>query len=278
MDTVHVYFDLDEAFLNARTEKKIEAIIKKYGASSTYMVLGYTDYLGDSYYNDMLAMRRAQSAVAHLKKNGVDNTSIKLSAGKGEILRERERQGGYAQDRKVDIIIKKLVVAPPPVAPVPKPKGKAVSKPPVAAAVAKKDTVARTVSKKAIEATAIGGTLKIDNLYFVGGRDIVTMSSEKALGDLYDLLKADTSLKIRIEGHVCCTNYDDQDGIDLATGRADLSFTRAKAVQDYLIYRGIDAGRLSCKGMARTMPVTRDESSDLLADMNRRVEIRIIDK
>jgi outer membrane protein OmpA-like peptidoglycan-associated protein len=276
MDTVHVLFDLDNAFLNARAEKQIEKVVKKYGSSGRFMVLGYADYQGDAYYNDMLAMRRAQSTVAQLKKNGVDNASIKLVIGHGEVRRDRERHGGYAEDRRVDIIIKGVAVTKatePPLKPISKPLP-----PPVKPPEVKKDTVARAVSKKNIEEVRVGETLKIENLYFVGGRDIIKMGSEKALSDLYELLKADTSLKIQIEGHVCCTNYDDEDGMDLATGRFDLSYMRAKAVQDYLVYRGIRADRLSCKGMARTMPLTKDESTDQGADMNRRVEIRIIDK
>ena len=48
----------------------------------------------------MLAMRRAQSVAAKLEKNGVDKKSLKLVASKGEVHRDEEKHGGYAEDRR----------------------------------------------------------------------------------------------------------------------------------------------------------------------------------
>lgn len=269
IDTTHIYFQSDNSFLSPDAEKKLEKLAAQWGASVKLTIIGYADYQGDAYYNDMLAMRRAQNIANFLEQKGLDKKNLKMVTGKGEVKRDSERKGGYREDRRVDIIVKH---APPPpeVKPVPKP----APPPPV-----KKDTVAPVAAtKETIEKAEKGETLKIENLYFVGGRDIVQMGSEKALKDLYELMKESPKLKIRIEGHVCCTNYDEQDGTDLATGEDNLSEMRAKAVYDYLVYRGINASRLEYKGMARTMPVTRDESTNAMADLNRRVEIRIIEK
>jgi outer membrane protein OmpA-like peptidoglycan-associated protein len=267
-DTVHIFFDTDDPFLNSAAQKQIDKFSKKIPGGTTITVIGYADFRGDVYYNDMLAMRRAQSTAARLEQNGIDRKSMKLVMGKGEVKRKEERRGGYAEDRRVDIVVQHVVTIPPP-APVAKP--------------VKKDTVKKVapppvLTADNIEEVEVGQSLKLDRLYFVGGRDIVKPGSEKALFELYQLMKKNPKIKIQIEGHVCCTRFDEEDGEDLATGDMNLSEMRAKAVYKYLVEKGIDKDRMKYKGMARTMPVTRDESTIFQSDLNRRVEIRILEK
>jgi len=71
-----------------------------------------------------------------------------------------------------------------------------------------------------------------------------------------------------ILGHVCCGR---EDGQDYATGKYNLSETRAKAVYDYLIENGIDKSRLKHKGLAGKYPTGHGAKAD------RRVEIEIIE-
>jgi outer membrane protein OmpA-like peptidoglycan-associated protein len=270
VDTFSVFFNLDDPFLNTAAEKKLEKIAQKIDASENILIIGYADYLGDVYYNDMLALRRAQNVAVYLEKSGVDRSLLKTIISRGEIERDKERPGGYWQDRRVDIVAKSKPKdlprpAPPPPKPVPP------SPPPVA-----KDT-AKILTKESIEAADVGNTLKIPNLYFVGGRDIFRPGAEQTLEQLYEILDADTSLKIQIEGHICCV-YGEGDGQDLATGQINLSWMRAKAVYDYLVGKGIDESRLKYIGLGHKHPVALDESSQYNADLNRRVEIRILDK
>ena len=268
-DTTHIFFNTDDPFLNEAAEKKIDKLAMNLQPGVRITIVGYADYRGDVYYNDMLAMRRAQSVAAKLEKNGVDKKSLKLVASKGDVHRDEEKHGGYAEDRRADIVVKHeaAVKVPEPVKPKVKPKPVAVKKEP-----------APTVTTENISEAEVGSTLKVDNLYFIGGRDIIKRESRKAVDDLFNILRENPRIKIQIEGHVCCTGNDEEDGTDLATGEDNLSEARAKAVYNILVSRGIYAGRLKYKGMARTKPVTRDESTQYLSDLNRRVEIRILEK
>lgn len=270
-DTFAVYFRLDDPFLNAAAEKDLSKTIVKIDASSTVTVVGYADHLGDTYYNDMLAFRRAQNVAAFLQNSGVDRNLIKTVIGRGEVRRKVEKAEGYWEDRRVDIVAKSKL-SPVKPAPVPEP---VVPPPPVLVSNEVDDSV-EVVTKESIEKAEVGSTLKIDKLYFVGGRDIFKPGADDVLNELYEILKEDTSLRIQIEGHVCCT--DGEDGIDLGTGIKNLSFARAKAVYNYLVSRGINRDRLAAVGLAGAYKVEMDESEQQMADRNRRVEIRILAK
>src|SRR6476661_6539457 len=90
-DTSSLFFALDDPFLNAKGEKQLDKIFKTVGPATKIMVIGYADYLGDQYYNDMLSMRRAKNVAEYLEHKGVDKAAIKLVLGKGEVSREEER-------------------------------------------------------------------------------------------------------------------------------------------------------------------------------------------
>ncbi|MGL5890980.1 MAG: OmpA family protein, partial [Bacteroidia bacterium] len=56
-----------------------------------------------------------------------------------------------------------------------------------------------------------------------------------------------------------------------------LSDDRAQAVMNYLISKGIQAGRLSAKGFGESKPVAQNTSDENRA-LNRRVEFMIVSK
>lgn len=51
-----------------------------------------------------------------------------------------------------------------------------------------------------------------------------------------------------------------------------LSNDRAKSVMNYLVMRGIDAGRIAARGYGKTRPVATNETAEGRAK-NRRVEV-----
>jgi outer membrane protein OmpA-like peptidoglycan-associated protein len=71
---------------------------------------------------------------------------------------------------------------------------------------------------------------------------------------------------VRVEGHT------DSDGKDEAN--LDLSDRRAKAVQRYLVDKGVAAGRLEAVGYGETRPV-KPNTSKTNKEANRRVEFVI---
>lgn len=62
-----------------------------------------------------------------------------------------------------------------------------------------------------------------------------------------------------------------QDGLDLNTGKENLSVVRAKTIYDYLKHKGIKSKRMSYKGLKANYPTGKGAKYD------RRVEIKVIE-
>jgi outer membrane protein OmpA-like peptidoglycan-associated protein len=112
----------------------------------------------------------------------------------------------------------------------------------------------------------------LKNIFFVGGQPIILESSLPELNNLLKLLIDNKTLRIQIEGHICCVGP--VEGVD----DNNLSVFRAKAVYDYLTSKGIDAHRLTFVGLGNRNPVSREENTEEDREKNRRVEIRILNK
>lgn len=100
------------------------------------------------------------------------------------------------------------------------------------------------------------------HLYFATGSHKLLSKSFKGLDEIAVLMKADTAMKMTIEG------YTDN------TGKADknlvLSENRAKSVQQYLTGKGIDAARITATGYGQENPVADNKTAAGRAQ-NRRV-------
>lgn len=97
------------------------------------------------------------------------------------------------------------------------------------------------------------------NINFVGGQAIFLTTSYPNLEKLKALMLEDTTLLVKLHGHVCCDN-------DMP-----LSIKRAEAVKQYLISNGINKARISAEGFSNTMELFPDDSETHMS-MNRRVE------
>lgn len=121
-------------------------------------------------------------------------------------------------------------------------------------------------------------TIRLDNILFLPGSHRTRQDSEEALFHLYIVMKDHPTLKIRLEGHICCMKNTTHDGYDYDTQEYRLSENRAKAVYDYLVSKGIDEERLEYKGFGISKPLAWPERSFADENMNRRVEIRVLEK
>ena len=266
-DTFRLYFDLNVAPLNAAAEKKIDLLIynDKIITGSSIMIVGYADYLGTEGYNKNLSMVRAKNVKDYLVKYGIDANDIKMCIGKGEVERTgMTDKAGFPTDRRVDIVVNnKTIKKPLPANP------KTVGK-------NKKDTTRTLNTLDGIKHLKPGTTILLKNVYFPADRHIIKPESAETLEKLYIVLRDNPSLKISIEGHVCCIR-DAPDALDIDTYEPTLSVNRAKAIYKYLIDRGIEASRLRYEGFGRRRPVVAIEKTEEDAEKNRRVEIRVID-
>lgn len=104
------------------------------------------------------------------------------------------------------------------------------------------------------------------NVFFETGSAALLPESTSELNHLVSLLKESPTLRIQINGHT-----DDQ-GDDASN--QTLSESRAKAVLDYLVKNGIEAGRLRFKGFGENKPVDTNTTNEGRAK-NRRTEFLV---
>lgn len=93
---------------------------------------------------------------------------------------------------------------------------------------------------------------------FHSGTDNIIMSSAGYLRELEMLMKMDMSLKIKLNGHVCCQP-------DM-----ELSKSRAERVKTYLVSHGIDSRRITCKGYSNTVKLVPENNEE-----NKRKNMRV---
>lgn len=109
------------------------------------------------------------------------------------------------------------------------------------------------------------GAIALHNILFDTGKATLKPESSKELQLVIDVLKADTALKLEIQGHT------DNTGVKAAN--LTLSQQRAEAVRDYLVKTGgITVSRLTAVGFGDTKPVAPNTTDEGKAQ-NRRVEL-----
>lgn len=264
-DTFHVFFPVAASTLSANGKQTLDSLLYNDIITKGRKVglIGYADNTGTDSINNPLSLERAKTVANYLQYMGIDTTDIELVTGKGAI--KRNSQQSYPADRRVDIIPGGF-------------KKKAVVTPSDITAIQQLATIGK------------GQKVSLNNIIFLAGTPVILEKSYPVLQALTKTLKENPNIKIRIEGHVCCFHGDvkppkypyskytqrilnDQERIEQT-----LSDDRAYEVKKYLMKHGIDPDRLSCKGFGTTVPLYEPDGKTMNADLNRRVEIRIMDK
>jgi outer membrane protein OmpA-like peptidoglycan-associated protein len=224
-------------------------------------ITGFADFLSNTSYNQALSEKRAFLVKNYLEKRLSENNNrskIKIIACTGEGEKnslDDNSNTGEPYQRRVDVFIAvktNTIVANSPVA-----------------------KVAQNLTKD-IKALAKGERMTIEGLLFEPGRHVAFESAMPVLVKLVETLKKETNLRIEIQGHVCCFDGND-DGFDYDNLDHQLSVNRAKAVYDYLIKNGIEASRLTYKGYGYSDPKVFPEITPQDEQMNRRVEVKVLD-
>ena len=104
------------------------------------------------------------------------------------------------------------------------------------------------------------------NIYFHVDKATLQDISFEPLNQLADILTRYPNAKLTIEGHTDNTGSN--------AHNMKLSNDRAKAVVDYLVSKGIDAGRLTAVGFGEEKPVTTNKTAEGRT-LNRRVELKL---
>ncbi|MBM3186340.1 MAG: OmpA family protein [Bacteroidetes bacterium] len=224
-DSIVVYFPFNSDEVSTTKLSSIKKKLLK-EASSVDKIYGYTDSIGNFFYNQDLSLRRANKTLKQLS-NGAEELFSKTEL-RG--LGEKNFEG--SKGRKVVIYFNQKI-------------------------------------SYQIKNAKAGENLKINNLNFEPGSEILLPGSIPILDDLLDIMLEFPKLVIAIEGHICCDPND----------QTNLSGSRAKVVYDFLIQNGIRSERLSYKGFGSTKPIYHlPEQNEMQQISNRRVEIRVISK
>ena len=112
-----------------------------------------------------------------------------------------------------------------------------------------------------------GSIFRLNNIYFEADKYVITDRSLPALEEVYAFLANNADVTVEIGGH---TNSRPTD--DFAT---TLSTNRAKAVADWLVSKGIDAGRVQFKGYGKKYPIESNYTEEGRLK-NQRVEVKIL--
>ncbi len=106
----------------------------------------------------------------------------------------------------------------------------------------------------------------LEGIQFETAKDILKSESYPILDRVVAIMEKHPEYNMVIEGH---TDSQGDDAMNL-----DLSKRRAKRAMDYLISKGIDAGRLRSEGYGETRPIADNNTPEGRAK-NRRVEFKI---
>ncbi len=131
-------------------------------------------------------------------------------------------------------------------------------------AAAKYQEIINDILLKKIE---VGKSIVLKNIFFDTGKSTLRPESYAELGILYQLLSDNPKMRIEISGHT-----DNKGG---AAYNKKLSESRAKAVVDYLITKGIEASRLEYKGYGFDKPIAPNDT-EAGRQQNRRTEFKVI--
>jgi outer membrane protein OmpA-like peptidoglycan-associated protein len=104
------------------------------------------------------------------------------------------------------------------------------------------------------------------NVFFATGSYKLLPKSFKSLNEVANLMKADESLMVDIDGHTDAVGSDESNQV--------LSDNRAASVKNYLVTQGIDASRLKSTGYGETKPVA-DNTTAAGRAKNRRTEMTV---
>lgn len=232
-----LYFDFNKDTPNDQSIIRFDQWVTKNKEIVITKIEGYCDSIDSKEYNKKLAERRIASVQNLLENRAVKMKEDLVREAFGKEFKQSQKQ---ADNRKVILFYT------------------ALAKP-----------IPSELSDKIAKAK-VGESIKLPNIYFFNNEARILPKSAPSLTELLGVLNENPTLKIEIQGHICCQTVFDVN---------DVSRSRAKAIYTYLIANNIDENRMSFKGYGSSKPVHPiPEKSALEEEENRRVEIMIVAK
>lgn len=236
---VTVFFDFDKSELTPIAQEQLKSVFSNPKLRIT-KIYGYCDWKGDKVYNDTLSYARVDAVFNFLKGRKVKTDSTFEGIGFGKDFPQSKTQ---AENRKVTVSFIETKDD--------------------------KENPENSFSSEILK-LQVGQNIQLKNIFFYNNSARIRSGSEKTLYDLQCVLEENPTIKIEIQGHICC---------QINTDVNDVSSARAKAIYNFLIRHKINRNRLQYKGYGSSNPVFAvPEKSEEEANANRRVEIKILEK
>lgn len=256
------HFTTNSSILD-ENEMKLAAKVLLANHVDSIQLTGHCDFRGSDMFNLKLANDRLASVRQWLDKQNLSAQTLVsfMSLGESNPPESNETARGMAANR---VTIMKLHFSP-------------LDSSKAAINLEKRPERNVNVLLEQIDRKSDGNsTIRLENIQFYGGRDVFLPESIDELKFLLEVMQLRDSLKIEIQGHICCSPVGTVDGANMATGKIQLSYDRAVAVMNYLIKNGIEQNRLKAVGKGAKFPLVYPEYTESDKTANRRVEIRIL--
>lgn len=268
-----VYFDTNKHELDAKELAGLKAWVIANKTSKIVGINGYTDEDGSVGLNDSLGQRRVDYVFGVIRgKVNIrsdfstrnfgklhKHESVKAKNRKAtiyyllekDIPRENEILGIKDEPRttkKEDIVYASKIK-------VRNPDGK------------EEEMTLDLVFMKKLGTAKVGDKVKIPNLNYYRNTYALVKESRPNIYSLLEVMKMNPGLKIKLQGHICCSPTD----------RNKLSYDRAKSVMMFLTQNGIEKSRVNFEGLGTTQPIYAiPEKTDEEREANRRVEVLVM--
>ena len=258
-----IYFDTDSFNTQAKDWNEALHFIKSCDTILKIEIYGYCDDRASQEYNIRLSTHRAKKVYDELVKNQIVSQKL-VYKGMGSVAlvgTTKDTTTQRKENRRVDAIVYF--------------KRKNEKKTPSVDSMLLKSWERYKQKSLGVitDSQKIGDIIIFKDILFFGRMHRFRPHSYPSLDSLTFYIKKYTKYKIKINGHVCLMGIKDrsQDGYDKQTRTFNLSETRAKAVYEYLIDKGIDSSRLLYEGLKGLYP------TGISCGHDRRVEIEIVD-
>jgi outer membrane protein OmpA-like peptidoglycan-associated protein len=286
---LNIFFDSDKDYIPDTSALKLVRMANA-GLFDTVIIYGHCDSIGSDAYNKLLSQRRVKSVQQMLQMNGLKKDIIKSAVGYGELkpIASNADSATRGLNRRVEVFFAKakdMPMAQVNEKPNEKPKQKPIEKPRITTIIEEKQTraAAKLITKKEAEQLSketfeVGDVLEFKQLQFEPAFHYLLPGRQAIVNEIAAMLKKHPNLKVEIQGHVCCTSSDEEDGVDQEFGTQNLSFTRAYYIKNLLEDMGIAGNRMRAVGKRGTQKVDQLERTEEAKTLNRRVEIHVIEQ
>ncbi len=116
-------------------------------------------------------------------------------------------------------------------------------------------------------AIKVGESIRMNNILFDQGKDILKPESKPELDKIVNFLKQNPGAEIELSGHTSSEG-------DVAANRS-LSYRRVKACKDYIVLQDVETSRIISVGFGSDKPVAPNDT-EVNRAKNRRVELRLL--